>query len=346
MKLLKQSAVAALTASALLLSGCVKSAEEKQIKEVNNETVLRLEGFVRPIDEAKVLTTIQGEILHVLKRNGDHIRKGEVIAIYDKRPILIEMEKVRAKIRAKQRAIGYFTKSGGGPENQAVIDNAKLQLQKIAQLYHMGAASKIEFDNAEDRYLTLLVNEEERVTTESQRYKIRAEDEGMLKEYYAELAQLEYDLQRTNIVAATSGFLSNFKLQVGQRVSANDEMGQIVNIESIVVYGALAAGLYRYVKVGEKVKITFMTMPQIQRMGIIDRIVPVVDPDIGRMIVQIPLKNPDYAIQPSTKALIEVTLSKPDQARIRKTYYESDKRSKYIDDKSNIDGDYSKYQKY
>lgn len=338
------AAVAA--ATAILLSGCVKSAEEKQIKEVNNETVLRLEGFVRPIDEAKVLTTNEGEILQVLKRNGDRVQKGEVIAVYDKEPILIEIEKVRAKIRAKERSLGYFKKSGGGPENEAVIDNAKLQLQKIAQLYHIGAASKIEFDNAEDRYLTLLVSEEERRTTELERNKVQAVDRGMLDEYYGELAQLKHKLERTNILAATDGFLTNFKLQPGQRVSGNDEMGQIVNIERVVVYGALAAGLYQYVKEGQKVKISFMTMPQIQRMGIVDRIVPVVDPQIGRMIIQIPLKNPDYAIQPSTKALIEVTLSKADQGKVRKTYYESDKRSKYIDDKSNIEGDYSKYQKY
>lgn len=332
--------------SALLFSGCTKSAEEKQIKEVENETILRLEGFVRPIDEAKVLTTIQGEILSVLKRNGDRIEKGDIIAVYDKRPILIEMEKVRAKIRAKERAIGYFSKSGGGPENEAVINNAKLQLQKIAQLYHMGAASKIEFDNAEDRYLTLLVSEQERMTTESQRYKVQAEDRGMLNEYYAELAQLRYDLERTNIRAATGGFLTNFKLQAGQRVSGNDEMGQIVNIDNVIVYGALASGLYQFVKEGQKVKVSFMTMPQIQRMGIIERIVPVVDPQLGRMVLQIPLKNPDYALQPSSKALIEVALTKADQAKVRKIYFESDKRSKYIDDKSNIEGDYSKFQKY
>lgn len=333
-------------AVALLFSGCTKSAEEKQIKEVNNETVLRLEGFVRPIDEAKVLTTIQGEILSVLKRNGDRVRKGEVIAVYDKRPILIKIEEVQAKIRAKNKAVGYFKEGGGGPENEAVIDNAKLQLQKIAQLYHLGAASKIEFDNAEDRYLTLLVSEEQRHTTESQRNKVQAEDRGMLEGYYGELAQLKYELERTNIFADTDGFLTNFKLQARQRVSGNDEVGQIVNIEEIIVYGALASGLYPFVKEGQKVKISFMTTPQIQRMGIIDRIIPVVDPQLGRMIVQIPLKNPDYAIQPSTKALIEVTLNKADQGKVRKTYYESDKRSKYIDDKSNIEGDYSKYQKY
>ncbi len=331
---------------AALFSGCTKSAEEKQIKEVNNETVLRLEGFVRPIDEAKILTTIQGEILNVLKRNGDRVHKGETIAVYDKRPILIQIEQVQAKIRAKQKTLGYFRKSGGSPENEAVIDNAKLQLQKIAHLYHIGAASKIEFDNAEDRYLTLLVSEEERLTTESQRYKVQAEDRGMLEGYYGELAQLKYELERTNILAATDGFLTNFKLQAGQRVSGNDEMGQIINIEQVVIYGALAAGLYQFVEEGQKVKISFMTVPQIQRIGIIDRIVPVVDPQLGRMIIQIPLKNPNYAIQPSTKALIEVTLSKADQGKVRKTYYESDKRSKYIDDKSNIEGDYSKYQKY
>lgn len=333
-------------AVAILFSGCTKTAEEKQIKEVKDETILRVEGFVRPIDEAKVLTTQEGEILHVLKRNGDRVHRGDVIAVYDKRPILIKIEQVQAKIRAKERSLGYFHQGGGGPENEAVINNAKLQLQKIAQLYHIGAASKIEFDNAEDRYLTLLVNEETRRTTDLERLKVQTIDRGMLDEYYGELAQLKYQLERTNILAATDGFLTNFKLQAGQRVSGNDEMGQIVNIESIVVYGALAAGLYQFIHEGQKVKVSFLTTPQIQRIGVVDRIVPVVDPQIGRMIMQIPLKNPDYAIQPSTKSLIEVTLSKADQAKVRKTYYESDKRSKYIDDKSNIEGDYSKYQKY
>ncbi|MFZ2889571.1 MAG: efflux RND transporter periplasmic adaptor subunit [Sulfuricurvum sp.] len=337
----------AMAAAALLLSGCVKSAEEKEIKEVNNETVLRLEGYVRPIDEAKVKTSIAGEIEIVLKRNGDRVTKGDVIAVYNKRPILIEMEKVRAKIRAKEQALGHYRKGGGGgPENQAVIDNAKLQLQKIAQLYHMGAASKIEFDNAEDRYLTLLVSEESRRFSESSQYKSRAEDRGALQEYYGELARLQYELERINIIAATNGFLTNFKLQSGQSVSDNTDIGEIVNIDNVIVYGALATGLFPYVKEGQKVKISFLTTPGITRMGIIDRIVPVVDPQLGRMVIQVPLKNPNYALQPSVKGLIEVSLSKRDQAKVRQTYYESDKRSKYVDDKSNINGDYTKMQKY
>jgi len=120
----------------------------------------------------------------------------------------------------------------------------------------------------------------------------------------------------------------------------------VINIDKVVVYGALASGLYQFVKEGQKVKVSFLTTPSIQRMGIVDRIVPVVDPELGRMIVQIPLKNPDYALQPSTKALIEVTLSKSAQGKVRKIFYESDQRSKYIDIKSNMSGDYSKYQKY
>jgi len=331
---------------AVIISGCVKSAEERQVSHDNNETVLRIEGFVRPGAEARVLAPIDGEISSVLKRNGDRIREGDIIAVYDKEPILINIAKVEAKIRGKKRAIGFYQQGGGRAENEAVIDNAKLQLQKIAQLYHLGAASKIEFDNAEDRYLTLLVNEEQRKSTDASQRKSREDDRGVLDEYYGELAQLRYELARTNIIATTDGFLTNFKLEPSQRITSNSELGQVINIDKVVVYGALASGLYQFVKEGQKVKVSFLTTPSIQRMGIVDRIVPVVDPELGRMIVQIPLKNPDYALQPSTKALIEVTLSKSAQGKVRKIFYESDQRSKYIDIKSNMSGDYSKYQKY
>ena len=327
-------------------SGCAKTAEEKQIKEENNETILRVEGIVRPIDEAKILTINDGEILSVLKRNGDRVHKGDVIAVYDKKSILIDIERIQEKIRAKKRALGYFQKNGSMQENEAVVNNAKLQLQKIAQLYHLGAASKIEFDNAEDRYLTLLASGKAQHVTELEREKSHADETGDLEEYYGQLAQLKNTLQHTNIVAGTDGFLTNFKLQAGEQVVRSTEIGQIVNIDHVVVYGALAAGLYPFVKEGKKVTISFMTTPQIQRTGIIDRIIPVVDPELGRMIFQIPLDNPDYSLQPSTKGLIQVALSKADQGKVRKTYYEADKRSKYIDIPGGISGNYSKYQKY
>lgn len=332
--------------TAILLTGCVKSAEERQVTDVNKETVLRIEGFVRPAEETKVMAPIDGEILYVLKRNGDTIHKGETIATYDKRPILIEIEKIQEKIRSKQRSMRVNTKSGGGAEHEAVLDNAKLQLQKIAQLYYAGAASKIEFDNAEDRYLTLLVNDDERRLVEAGRNKVYEEDKGVLQDYYAELAQLRYKLTRTNIIAMGDGFLTKFNLEEGQRLGTNDELGEIVNIENVVVYGALAPGLYQFVKVGQKVKLSFLTTPSVERSGVVERIVPVVDPEIGRMIIQIPLKNPDYFLQPSTKTLIEITLNRKDQEKVRKIFYGSDERSKFVDSKSRIDGDYSKYQKY
>ena len=194
--------------------------------------------------------------------------------------------------------------------------------------------------------MTLLASGKEQLASELEREKTHTDERGVLDEYYGELAQLKYKLKRTNIVAETDGFLTNFKLQAGEQVRGSFEVGQVVNIDQVVVYGALATGLYPFVKEGQKVTISFMTTPQIQRVGIIDRIIPVVDPQLGRMIIQIPLKNPDYSLQPSAKALIEVPLVQKDRAKVRKIFYESDHHSKYIDVTSNISGDYSKYQKY
>jgi multidrug resistance efflux pump len=124
------------------------------------------------------------------------------------------------------------------------------------------------------------------------------------------------------------GYLIGSKIKVGSLVAKNSSMGTIINIDNVTVKAGLAPGLYPFIKKGESVHIDFIVTPPYSIDANITRIIPVVDPEFGRMVVDIELKNFNFILQDGMKAMVKIKLKKEYQEKVRE--YFIDKKDQVI----------------
>ena len=111
-------------------------------------------------------------------------------------------------------------------------------------------------------------------------------------------------------------------------------IGKILDLKKVVVKAGLAPGLYKFIHKGDKVRLDFITTPPYNTTAKISRIIPIVDPKIGRMVAEIVINNPNYLLQDGTKALVTIIPGEKEQTELYKYYYK--KGSSIIEIKTRI----------
>jgi len=145
-----------------------------------------------------------------------------------------------------------------------------------------------------------------------------------------ELKKLQYQLKMSEVRSDISGFVAEIKTQAGDYVAKGSKLGSLVNLDRVIVKAGIAPGLLPFVKKGKKVKINFITTPPYSvEEANITRVVMIVDPDFGRMTVEIEIPNKNYLLQEGTKALVTVFLDKKEQEFIKKHFLEDEEDTVY-----------------
>lgn len=109
---------------------------ELEITAAPRMSYLNASGAVRPMSEATLSTKLMGSVTEVLVREGDVVRAGQPLLRLDAR----DLNAQRARIEAAQ------------VEAQAVLDEAKLNVERMRALYADEAAPRAQLDAAETGY--------------------------------------------------------------------------------------------------------------------------------------------------------------------------------------------------
>ena len=305
----------------LLLPNCAKTPEQKQLIKAGKKTLkVKLEGVVRPLKKEKILATETGTVKRVFFKNGDWVNKGDTL--YE-----IENNELDVQIKTTQTEISDLTREINKNRNNSyrvirsraeLIRVAKAQLDRTSSLYAEGYATKSEVEAAEEKYFRLLSEienlKQNYSNSNSNLYKQR-------REKRVQLVKLINQKNNSRVKANISGYLTGFTLTKGQSVSKGSVVAQILNLNKVVVRAGIASGLFQFIHKNDIVKIDFITTPPYSRKARITRIIPIVDPKIGRMVAEIELKNYNYILQDGTKALITIIPDRKAQAELYKNFY-------------------------
>ena len=289
-------------------TGCAKPPEEQEIKKTKDTIEIVFEGIITPSREEKLLSPISGKIIEVSAEKGKQVTKDQKIAKFDKYELELESKKARADYEKAKL-------SAGGDEviyasNRVVLNNAKKRLLKTYELYKTDHASLAELKNAEDAYMNALTAEINRTKMTEREQQLRGGSLHDLQKARLEMEQARHNLFFSDIIAPINGFLVDFDLSEGQSLSKGDNVGKIIQIDDVVLKGAISPGTYKYLQAGRTVDINCITVPPVDTQGVIAEISPVVDSETGRMSIYIPLKNIDYLLQPGVKCLISFVMPK------------------------------------
>lgn len=207
-----------------------KVTAEKVQKRTIIETVTA-SGKVYPEIEVKVSPDISGEITELTVKEGDSVRRGQVLA------------RIYADIYATQRDQAAATVN----QQQAVVSNSTAQLDALKasmdlaektynrqkQLAADKVISKSEFETAESSYLTAKANYNAALQG------IRGGQAGV-QNAQATLTRANKDLGRTIITAPMDGVISLLSVKKGERVAGNSfnvgtEMMRVADMSKIEI---------------------------------------------------------------------------------------------------------------
>ncbi|WP_457563422.1 efflux RND transporter periplasmic adaptor subunit [Caminibacter pacificus] len=296
----------------LIFSGCAKTKEDKAIHIKDDNVTLRLEGMAYPSKKFVLYSAANGTVEKVYVQNGSKVKPGDKILKLSTKSLDLDIEKLKTDIKNTQKEISEAKKAY---YNYASLNITKKELKKMALLHSKGYASEFEVDNYKKNYLNELTN------IENQKKSLKTQILNLtstLENQKIELKKLLLQKQKANAVSPVYGFVANLSVSPTQEITANQKICEILNIDTIKVKAGLPPGLLPFVKVGQRVRIDFITEPQYSTYAKITKINPIVDKKFQNMTIEIEVKNKNYLIQPQTRALIMIFLSPKDQEKVKK----------------------------
>lgn len=182
----------------VILGGSKEEIISVQTEKVAKRTITQVvsaTGKINPVFEVKITAEASGEIVSLLIREGDNVRKGQLLARI--KPDIYDAQKTSAEARLNQ------TKASQN-STAALLEKVESEYKRVQGLFAKGLASDSELETSKSTYLQTLGN------FESQKSLV-AQAEASLKE-------ANETLNKTYIYAPMNGTVSKLNVELGERV--------------------------------------------------------------------------------------------------------------------------------
>jgi len=194
--------------TAVVISGKKEKAVVVQTEKVSKRNITQVvsgTGTIQPETKVDVSAEVSGEITQLPMREGDQVKKGDLLVkikadIYNSR-----VSQQRASINSSQAQVEVA---------QANLKKAEQELQRVEQLFKSGLVSQAEVDNA-------------RTTYEVARANVNSSNANV-RQNVAVLQQTGQDLSKTTIKAPMDGIVTKLNSQLGEKVVGTQTMSGTV----------------------------------------------------------------------------------------------------------------------
>ncbi len=208
----------------------VKVTTEKVAKRTIVETV-NASGKIYPEIEVKMSPDISGEIVELNVKEGDSVKKGQVLARIYGDIYATQRDQAAAIVNQQQAQLANSTASIGAM--QAQLDQAKKTYDMQKQLYDGKVISANEFNTADAGYKSALAN------YNAAKESINASSAGVASAR-AGLAKANKDISLATLVSPMDGVVDLLNVKKGERVvgssmMAGTEMMRIADMSKIEI---------------------------------------------------------------------------------------------------------------
>ncbi len=191
-----------------------KVAVEKASR-LNITEVVTASGKVYPEVELKISPDVSGEIVQLTVQEGDSVSKGQLLAMVYADIYATQRDQAAAGVAQQMAQVENASASLGS--FKARMDQAERQYNRQKQLFQEKVISKLEFEQAENAFLTAKADYS--AATQS----IKSGQAGVASAR-ASLQRANKDLGRTSVFAPMNGIVSLLNVKKGERVVGNSMM--------------------------------------------------------------------------------------------------------------------------
>jgi HlyD family secretion protein len=229
----------------------MKVATEKVVKKTIIE-IVTAPGKVYPEVEVKISPDISGEVTELYVKEGDSVRKGQVLArIYAD---IYATQRDQAMAAVNQQVAATANNQAQLDALRATMEQAQKTYDRQKQLLSDKVISQAEFDQAESAYLTAKANYNAAVQG------IRG-SKASEQSAQASLQRANKDLSRAALVAPMNGVISSLSIKKGERVAGNSfnigtEMMRVADMAVMEVRVNVGENDIVKVKIGDSADVT------------------------------------------------------------------------------------------
>jgi len=211
---------------AVFLSGRKEKLIEVQTEKITKRSITQIvtaTGKIQAEKKVNIGAEVSGEILALPFKEGEEVRKGELV-------VRIKPDAFYPQI--KQQVAGIRVQETNLEAQKINLRKNELELHRIKELFNKGLASQSELDNAQANYDAVLAS----MNT------IRAQ----INQQRAGLSSVQYDLSKTTIYTPMSGVVTQLNNEVGEKV-----LGTMSNMGSNIMTISDLSSMEAQVEVGE-----------------------------------------------------------------------------------------------
>ncbi|MEE4177088.1 MAG: efflux RND transporter periplasmic adaptor subunit [Bacteroides sp.] len=203
----------------------------EEVTPRNIVEIVTASGKVQPVTEVKISPDVSGEIIELPIREGDFVKRGDLLAKINPDLYLSALDRVAASVNTSRANLANARARSSQAEAQFI--NATSSYNRNQQLYDQGAISDSEFEAARAQYLVAQAEvEAARQSVVGAEYQVKSAE--------ASLKEARESLAKTSIFAPMDGTVSRLDAEIGERVVgtsqfAGTEILRIANLNQMEV---------------------------------------------------------------------------------------------------------------
>lgn len=277
-------------ASLLLFAGCGKKEEAQPVEKIKYVTtepaqirkmsqIFRTDAVLEP--EGKIVHTTEqgGTIEKILKRNGDRVKKGEVV-----------MELTDSATEST-----YFSAKANYVSSEASYKIAENNYKKFKTLYEKQLISYLDYVDYENAYVNA---------------------KGAYESAKANYENAQNDYNKLFRKADIDGVVGNLFGKVGNEVSSSEEVFTVVDDDVMESYVGFPAEWLSQIKVGGPVTVEVAAAGKTVEGKILE-INPIADASTKKYMIKVGIDNADKAVKDGMYAFVTVPVGEVDVLSVK-----------------------------
>ena len=266
----------------------VEGTNVSQIYPSQTFTLLNASGYVVAQRKAAVASKITGRIVSINVEEGNHVKKGDLIARLENEDVTAMYEQARANLDAAR---------AGLEQAKAELHDADVTFNRYKELMKSELVSKNDYDSAEARYKKAVA--------------AVAEAQASINANKAALSGAEVSLEYTLIRAPFDAVVLTKNADIGDIVTplgaaenAKAAVVTIADMRSLQVEADVSESNLQYVKLGQPCEIQLDAFPDSRFRGSVHMIVPTADRSKASVMIKVKFLDSNNRILPEMSAKV------------------------------------------
>jgi RND family efflux transporter MFP subunit len=240
-------------------------------------------GTAVPYAEANVQGKYGGKIVFLKGKEGDDVKKGEIIVRFDDSDTQLQLQQAIADKNTATEQVN---------QAQSNFETVQADVERQEKLFKDGIVPQKTVDDA-------------RNGLQSAQAALNSARESV-KQAEAQIDLLENTLSDFKIAAPITGVIDEKRYNLNEVYRAGDILYHIIDIDKVYLEVEIPETYISQIKEKMDVQVFFDSLEDQEFAGVIDRIIPKGDPQSRNFLAKAIVENPERQIKPSMFSRINV----------------------------------------